>query len=124
MARPYALLAFLWALVIFIAASVPLQPRVCALFPYEDKLLHFLEFALLAALVYKAFRHSSEMRIAGMAASLTFLIVVPYGAALEVYQWSIPFRACSLFDFFANCAGSACAVLIARGSDGQRKSRT
>jgi len=124
MARPYALLAFLWALVILIASSVPLQPRVCTLFPHEDMLLHFLEFALLAALVYKAFIHSSEMRTARQAAVLTFLIVVPYGAALELYQWFIPYRECSLFDFLANCAGSACAVFLSRGSHGQGKGQT
>jgi VanZ family protein len=123
MARPYALLAFLWALAILIASSAPLQPRVCALFPHEDKLLHFLEFALLAAMVYKSFMHSSKMCIAWQAAVLTLLIVVPYGAALELYQWCIPYRECSLLDFLANCAGAVCAVFLAKGSDGQRKSQ-
>jgi VanZ family protein len=122
MARPYALLAFLWALVMLIASSVPLQPGVCALFPHEDTLLHFLEFALLAAMVYKSFMHSSKMRIAWQDAVVTLLIVVPYGAALELYQWCIPYRECSLLDFLANCAGAVCAVFLAKGSDGQRKS--
>jgi len=124
MARSYALLAFLWALVILITSSLELPSRLCAAFPHEDKLLHFLEFALLAAIIYKAFMHSSEMRTAARAAVLTLLIVVPYGAALELYQWCIPYRECSLFDFFANCAGSACAVYLVRGSHGQGKSQT
>ncbi len=118
MARPYALLAFLWALVILIASSMPLPAHVCATFPHEDKLIHFLEFAVLAALMCKAFIHSSEMSTAARAAMLTLMIVVPYGAALELYQWCIPYRDCNLFDFLANCAGSLCAVCLARGSHG------
>ncbi len=118
MGRPYALLSFLWAFVMFIGASLPISSHWCAAFPHEDKLWHFLEFALLAALVYKAFAHSSEMRIAARAAVLTILIVLPYAAALEIYQCYVPFRECSFFDFLANCAGWAGAIFLVRDSHG------
>jgi VanZ family protein len=101
-----------------IGASRPVPPEWCALFPCEDKLWHFLQFALLAALVYKAFSHSSETHIAARATALTLLIVLPYAAALEIYQWFIPFRECGLFDFLANCAGAACATFLVRDSHG------
>lgn len=112
------MLSFLWALAMFICASRPISPEWRVLFPQEDKLWHFLEFALLAALVYKTFAHSSETRIAVRAAALTCLIALPYAAALEIYQCYVPFRECSLFDFIANCAGSAGAIFLVRDSHG------
>jgi VanZ family protein len=118
MGRPYALLSFIWALVMFIGASRPLPSKWCGLFPYEDGLWHFLQFALLTALVYKAFEHSSETRIAARSVVLTLLVVLPYAAALEIYQWYVPFRECSLFDFLANCAGVAGAIFLVRDSHG------
>lgn len=118
MGRPYALFSFLWALAMLIGASQPVSPGWCALFPHEDKLWHFLEFALLAALVYKAFAHSSELRISDRACVSTLLIVLPYAAALEIFQCCVPFRECSFFDFIANCAGAAAAIFLVRDSHG------
>lgn len=118
MGRPYALLSFLWAFAMLIGASRPAPPVWCALFPHEDKVWHFLEFAILSALVYKAFAHSAETRIAERATGLMLLIVLPYSAALEIYQCCVPFRECSLFDFVANCAGVAAAMFLVRDSNG------
>jgi len=99
-------------------ASRPVPPEWCALFPHEDKVWHFLEFALLAMLVYKSFAHSSETRIAVRSVALTLLIVLPYAVALELYQWFIPFRDCSFLDLVANCAGTAAAILLVRDAHG------
>lgn len=107
MARPYAIWAVLWAALMFIGATAKSQPAVCLLFPQEDKVIHFIEYALLAYLLYGAFSHSSETRRIRRAAVYTAIVAVAYGGALELYQAFLPWRDCNALDFMANCAGVA-----------------
>jgi VanZ family protein len=107
MARPYAICAFLWALLMFIGATAKTTPAVCLLFPQEDKVLHFVEYAVFAFLLYRAFSHASTSRAVAMAAVYTAIVAVVYGGALELYQAFLPYRECNALDFMANCAGVA-----------------
>lgn len=107
MARPYALAATLWAAVMLFAACTSAQPAVCFLFPQEDKVLHFLEYALFAVLLHQTFIHSSRMRLIHGAAVLTAAVAVSYCAALEALQLFLPHRDGNALDFAAGCAGVA-----------------
>ena len=107
MARPYAIAAFLWATLMFFAATAAEQSAAFVLFPQEDKLLHFVEYAVFALLLYRVFSHSSDTRTIKKAAVYTACVAVVYGVALEAYQSLLPHRDCSLLDFLANCAGIA-----------------
>ncbi|MEI6634082.1 MAG: VanZ family protein [Chlamydiota bacterium] len=107
MARPYAICAVLWAVLMFIGATAKSQPSVCLLFPQEDKVIHFVEYAIFAFLLYRMFIHSSKTRVITMAAAYTAIVAVAYGGALELYQAFLPYRECSALDFMANCAGVA-----------------
>lgn len=107
MARPYALVAMLWAAVMFFAAFTRATPGVCMLFPQEDKVLHFLEYACFAFLLYQSFSHASGVRTIRRAAILTAVIAAAYGGALELMQAYLPYRDCNALDFMANCAGVA-----------------
>lgn len=107
MARPYAIAAFLWAALMLLAAATRTQPAAAVLFSQEDKLLHFIEYAVFALLLYRVFSHSSDARTIGRAAVYTACIAVGYGIALEGLQFMLPHRECSVYDFLANCAGVA-----------------
>ncbi|MCX6354122.1 MAG: VanZ family protein [Candidatus Aureabacteria bacterium] len=112
MGKPYALLATLWALMIFVACSIPAQPQVCTIFSREDWLLHLLAFALLAALLHKSFRHSWDLSRARKATVSSFVLAVTYGAGIELWQGWLVYRQCSLCDFSADLAGVAAALWI------------
>jgi len=114
MGKPYAFFATLWALIIFISCSMPAQPQVCTIFSHEDLLLHLLVFALFAALLHKAFSHSSYLDRARKAAASSFVLAVAYGAAIELWQGLLPYRQCSLSDFLADLIGVAAALWILR----------
>ena len=107
MSRPYAIAAFLWAALMLVAAVSQTQPAAATLFPQEDKLLHFIEYAVFALLLYRVFSHSSDTRIIGRAALYTACIAIGYGIALEALQSTLPYRECTVYDFLANCAGVA-----------------
>jgi VanZ family protein len=107
MARPYIICAVLWAVLMFLGATAKSQPAVCLLFPQEDKVIHFVEYAIFAFILYRVFIHSSKTRVITMAAAYTAIIAVGYGGALELYQAFLPWRDCNALDFMANCAGVA-----------------
>jgi len=120
MGKPYSLFALLWALAIFWGASARVEIGGYLLFPQEDKLAHFIEFALLALLIHRAFYHSSRLSLARQAAKWAFIISVCYGGVLEVYQRYLPYRSCDIVDFLADCAGILAALFIspsARSTD-------
>lgn len=82
------------------------------LFPYQDKLLHFLEYAALGfatGLNLDLFRRSR-------AAALAFGVI--WAGLDEVHQSFVPGRDCSIGDFLADCAGLAAGfalcILMAR----------
>ena len=121
MSRPYALLSFLWAMVIFLFSTLRLKAPGFMLFPHGDKLLHFAEFALLALLIYKAFFHSAKIPIAKHAAVFSFMLALLYGAGLELYQGMLGYRDCSLADFAADFVGVVFIIVFVRYTDGQGK---
>ncbi|MDD5557716.1 MAG: VanZ family protein [bacterium] len=123
MARPFALAAFLWAAAILVGSVTPHVPAAFALFAHEDKVLHFVEFALLSFLVYKAFIHSSDIRLARRALRIALLLGLVYAAAIEVVQDFLPNRECSLADLAAGWAGVALVVLLARQRGALRTGR-
>lgn len=77
----------------------------------NDKLLHFLDFFLLALLAFQAFASSSRpifsLQAGLKAASFSFF----YGAFLEWLQLRVPGREGSFADWLADAAG----ILVASG---------
>lgn len=103
-----AILAVIWLL------SDDPAPRLPApLFPFQDKLLHFLEYSALGfatGLNLDLFRRSRP-------AALVFGAI--WAGLDEVHQSFVPGRDCSSGDFLADCAGLAagfalCALLSRR----------
>ena len=73
---------------------------------------HFLEYALLAALLWHALRSSPAL--AGRAASLAFVLAVLYAISDEFHQSFVPGRYPDVRDVLVDAAGALMAVLLLR----------
>ncbi len=82
------------------------------LFPHDDKVMHFVVYALLAFLVARAVKKEklswSPMKIK----IITILFVAGFGLSDEIHQAFIPERYASAWDFLADCAGSVAGCLF------------
>ena len=79
-----------------------------------DKLLHAIEYAVLAALSYRAFRraagpHAARYAVVYAAAAASF-----YGVSDEVHQAFVPFRTATWLDWLADTAGGVVGALTAQ----------
>lgn len=82
---------------------------------FARKLVHFVTFAVLAALLYRALAsehpHASSLRLAGVVWGLTVL----YAISDEVHQSFVPPRVGSPWDVAIDSIGAAFAVFAIRG---------
>lgn len=122
----FALLAVLWAALLFWASSRP-NP-----FPFlpegifgHDKLLHAGAYAVLGGLVLGAL--ARRRRGAARAVLVAALLGTAYGATDELHQAYVPNREADPFDLGADAAGAlagaAAAALILRGREGRASIR-
>ncbi|HRY60779.1 MAG TPA: VanZ family protein [Candidatus Fermentibacter sp.] len=94
-------LLFALAAAVWILSSDPAPDYIPPLFPYQDKLMHFVEFAALGfaiSLNRDLFRRSDGAALASG---------VLWAGLDEIHQSFVPGRDCSTGDFLADCAGLA-----------------
>ncbi len=106
-----------YASVIFYLSSLPHPEEEVPKFLFEkfsDKLLHFLEYAVLAVLCYRAFSFASGPRMSQHAVLLAVLSASLYGITDEIHQVFIPFRESSVVDWLADTAGAAIGAIGSR----------
>jgi VanZ family protein len=72
-----------------------------------DKLLHFIEYALLATLTVRAFSSISWSRRRWCAWLIGLFVVALMGALDEIFQSTIPGRSSDILDFLADVLGGA-----------------
>ncbi len=110
---------------IFYLSSLPHPDEDLPKFLFEklgDKFLHVVEYAVLAALCYRAFRRTAGSFAAGYAVLFAIVTASAYGATDEVHQAFVPFRTATWLDWVADTAGSAIgAVGFQRVVDGRVK---
>lgn len=96
-----------YALLILSVSSIPSREFPIGMPLNVDKLLHALEYAILAFLVCRAVEKNSW-------GALTLIVVActAYGVADELHQHLIPGRFPSPWDVLADCVGSALAVVL------------
>lgn len=82
-------------------ASVQLVVRKCA---------HLAGYAILAALLYRAFRQGRY--IFGRATAFAFLSAAVYAALDEFHQSFVPSRTASPWDVMIDCIGAAIALAL------------
>jgi VanZ like family len=97
-----------YAAVIFYFSSLPKPEEQLPTFVRDlsDKLLHLVEYGILGALLYRAFRWASGPKIAASAVVLAILAGSIYGMTDEAHQAFVPMRTASLLDWIADTIGS------------------
>lgn len=108
----YWLPIFLYCLLIFIQSSFPYPERLPK-FHYMDKLVHFFEYAILAALFLRAFRTLPFKNKNRFIIFLSIIASIVYGLSDELHQYFIPYRNASFMDVVADTAGSIFGVFFA-----------
>jgi VanZ family protein len=84
------------------AAELPPGP-----FPHVDKLVHFVEYAVLGALVAVALGG----RLSAGWIAVALVLCAGYGASDEWHQRFVPGRDASIFDLVADTLGAAAGIL-------------
>jgi VanZ family protein len=76
----------------------------------NDKVLHTLEYAILAILCYRAFLHASGPWLAEFAGSLAIIAAILFGVSDEFHQSFVRLREADPWDLVADAAGSLMGV--------------
>lgn len=99
----------IYAATIFYLSSLPKPHEQLPEFlrDLSDKFLHVVEYGVLGALWYRAFRWASGPRIAASAVLLAIVAGSIYGITDEVHQAFVPMRTASPLDWMADTLGSA-----------------
>jgi VanZ family protein len=76
------------------------------------KFAHFSEYAILAALLWRALYGTFTTMSRGMLASTAFFVAAAFAAFDEFHQSFVPSRTASSYDVMIDCTGALVAVLI------------
>lgn len=108
----YRLPAILWAILIFIASSIPSKafPRL-GLFSW-DKLLHIGEFGIFGLLLARAFNSWLSIDKTRILVALTVSTGVIWALLDEVHQMFVLGRNANVYDFLADALGVIIAQVI------------
>ena len=107
----YWLPLIIYCLAIYIQSSLP-SPESIPSFQFSDKVLHFLAYAVLGVLFYRAYQ---TLRIKDNVRRLMLLSVVSaslYGISDEIHQHFVSFRDGDILDAVANTLGALCGVYL------------
>jgi len=99
----------IYCLLIFIQSSYSYPYSVPKL-PYIDKVIHFVVYAILGFLFFRAFRTQRFKENINMVIMLSILSSSLCGMSDEVHQYFVPHRDADLMDFLADVMGSICGV--------------
>jgi len=104
---------YIWAVVILIFSTLPFKgPELVPSF--SDKIYHFAEYLLFAALLTRSLFLELEKMFPVTICLFTFLIAGVYGIFMELIQVLVPGRYPSLGDVFANLGGVIVGILIGK----------
>ena len=99
----YLLPIIVYAILIFIASSIP-SSKLDFIKDISDFLLHMLEYAVLGFLVARFFLNRPGKTL--FLFLMALLLSIIYGATDEIHQLFTPGRDCSVLDFFADSIGT------------------
>jgi VanZ family protein len=80
----------------------------------SDKILHAVEYGILAVLCYRAFRWATEPAVARQAVVLAIVTASVYGLTDEVHQAFVPFRESNWQDWLADTIGAVIGAMSRR----------
>jgi VanZ family protein len=79
------------------------------LFGIWDKVLHAVEYGILAVLLYRAIKNTVSTR---WAMALAIISAMAYGITDEIHQWFVPHRQADARDLLANTIGATFLVVL------------
>lgn len=101
-----------YCLLIFIQSSYPTVARPHDL-PHADKLLHFVAYAVLGVLFFRAFGKTlREKTDSSHVIMLSMLSAILYGISDEIHQHFVPSRHADVADMLADTIGSVYGVFF------------
>ena len=102
----------MWIAFIFVMSSIPDLPGdYRRLPPHSDKVVHFIEYLVLAFLLYRGLRGDARGGMNGVLAALVLLGVGIAGLD-ELYQSIVPGRDSSLADLASDVGGIAVGAFV------------
>lgn len=109
----YQFPAMLWAIIIFIASSIPAAKLPNFTQTLNDKLIHGTIFFIFGLLVYRALepRQIAE-KIEWSRLLIATSAVIVYGVIDEIHQGFVPGRTVDLLDALADAVGGLLAALV------------
>jgi VanZ family protein len=90
---------------LFIQSSIPTIELPDIGITWFDKILHFFAFGLLALLLAYGLKNANNSYFQNHYISLSLIFVIIYGIFDEVYQFLIPGRTASFWDWVADVLG-------------------
>lgn len=99
-------------MVLFVFMVLPGEKIPEMIVRVNDKLLHFVDFFLLALLGFRTFNSSSRRLFQVHAGTKVVTFSLFYGALLEWIQTAVPGRDASFKDWLADAAGTLAALMI------------
>ncbi|GEM_PF-589214 len=110
----------LYTAAIFVVSSIPLgKPPL--VWTFQDKVAHFVEYGILSALLFRAFR---ARRTAWFASALAFAVAACLGTLDEVHQALVPGRTASALDGVADAGGALTGGVLAALVSGWWRARS
>jgi VanZ family protein len=105
----YWLPVWLYCTVIFIQSSYPSMAHLRDV-PFGDKFLHFIGYALLGILFFRAFRASRPQIRLVVLSLFSISASTAYGISDELHQYFVPYRSADVMDVLADMVGSCMGV--------------
>lgn len=98
--------AFIVAIIIFMASSIPGTNMPTVMFPYFDKIEHMAIYAVLSAAVARGFCNWRPWFSLRLIIILSVMIGTAYGISDEIHQSFVPGRESDIYDIIADAVGS------------------
>ena len=105
---------YLYAGIIFIYSSQS-SPALVPKILYGDKLLHLIEYAILAYLIARAAKNSPSLKLRAHFRILAIGLAFLYGLSDELHQYFVPGREAEILDVLTNGVGAYLGQILFRG---------
>lgn len=107
----------LYGLLLLLASVLPVPEADTSVFSDNDKLVHFLLYGFLAALIFLCLQNTDDTIASGAVCLYSAAASSFYGILLECCQYFLPYRSFDILDIGANTAGAlvvSCFFLLFR----------
>ena len=103
--------AYLWMAVIFAFSSIPQQYLPEVPIPAFSRIAHFIEYAILGALLIRAF-YNSKISLFGSLIMTSIAVASLYAATDEIHQYFVPGRVMDIVDWLFDFLGSVFGAIL------------